>query len=44
MDLGHYERFTGIISKKNDNITTGKIYEEVLKKRRREIILVQQFK
>ena len=35
MDLGHYERFTGIISKKNDNITTGKIYEEVLKKERR---------
>ena len=34
MDLGHYERFTGIISKKND-ITTGKIYEEVLKKERR---------
>ncbi len=35
MDLGHYERFTGIISKKNDNITTGKIYSEVLKKERR---------
>ncbi len=35
MDLGHYERFTGIISKKSDNITTGKIYYEVLKKERR---------
>ena len=35
MDLGHYERFTGIISKKSDNITTGKIYSEVLKKERR---------
>ena len=33
MDLGHYERFTGIISKKNDNITSGKVYEEVLRKR-----------
>ena len=35
MDLGHYERFTGIISKKSDNITTGKIYSEVLKKERK---------
>ncbi len=35
MDLGHYERFTGIKSKKSDSITTGKIYSEVLKKERR---------
>ena len=35
MDLGHYERFTGIMAKKNDNITTGKIYSEVLKKERK---------
>ena len=35
MDLGHYERFTGIISKKSDNITSGKIYSEVLKKERK---------
>ena len=35
MDLGHYERFTGIISKKNDNITTGKVYSEVLRKERK---------
>jgi len=35
MDLGHYERFTEIIAKKNDNITTGKIYSEVLKKERK---------
>ena len=35
MDLGHYERFTGIISKKSDNITSGKIFAEVLKKERR---------
>ncbi len=35
MDLGHYERFTGIISKKSDNITSGKIFSEVLKKERR---------
>ena len=35
MDLGHYERFTGIISKKSDNITSGKVYEEVLRKERK---------
>ena len=35
MDLGHYERFTGIISKKSDNITTGKVYSEVLRKERK---------
>ena len=30
LDLGHYERFTGIMSKKSDNITTGKIYSCLL--------------
>ena len=35
MDLGHYERFTGVISKKSDNITSGKVYEEVLRKERK---------
>ena len=35
MDLGHYERFTEIISRKSDNITTGKIYSEVLRKERK---------
>jgi len=35
LDLGHYERFSGISSKKTDNITTGKIYSDVLKKERR---------
>ena len=34
LDLGHYERFSGISSKKSDNITTGKIYSDVLKKER----------
>ena len=32
LDLGHYERFSGTSSKKSDNITTGKIYSDVLKK------------
>ena len=35
MDLGHYERFTGIKSKKSDNITSGKVYSKVLKKERK---------
>jgi len=35
LDLGHYERFSGISSKKSDNITTGKIYNDVLKKERK---------
>jgi CTP synthase len=35
LDLGHYERFSGISSKKSDNITTGKIYSDVLRKERK---------
>ena len=35
LDLGHYERFSGISAKKTDNITTGKIYRDVLKKERK---------
>ena len=34
LDLGHYERFSGISAKKSDNITSGKIYSDVLKKER----------
>ncbi len=34
LDLGHYERFSNISAKKSDNITTGKIYSDVLKKER----------
>ncbi|MGE5513296.1 MAG: CTP synthase [Bacteroidota bacterium] len=35
LDLGHYERFTGVPAKKTDNITTGRIYQEILAKERR---------
>jgi CTP synthase len=35
LDLGHYERFSGTSAKKTDNITTGKIYSDVLKKERK---------
>ena len=35
LDLGHYERFTGIPTRKNDNVTSGKIFSNVLMKERR---------
>ena len=35
LDLGHYERFTGIPTRKNDSITSGKIFSNVLMKERR---------
>jgi len=35
LDLGHYERFSGISAKQSDNITTGQIYSDVLKKERK---------
>src|SRR5437660_2548427 len=35
LDLGHYERFTGRPASRQDNITTGRIYQEILAKERR---------
>jgi CTP synthase len=35
LDLGHYERFTGRPANKRDNITTGKIYQDILTRERR---------
>ncbi len=35
LDLGHYERFTGVAARRGDNITTGRIYQEVLERERR---------
>jgi CTP synthase len=35
LDLGHYERFTGVNARKGDNVTTGKIYSTLLAKERR---------
>ncbi|MCA0450431.1 MAG: CTP synthase [Proteobacteria bacterium] len=35
LDLGHYERFTGVASRQSDNITTGRIYSNILAKERR---------
>jgi len=35
LDLGHYERFSGVSAKKSDNITTGQVYSDVLRKERK---------
>lgn len=35
LDLGHYERFTGIKTTRNNNVTTGRIYQSVIEKERR---------
>lgn len=34
LDLGHYERFSGVAAKRTDSITTGKIYQRVIDKER----------
>lgn len=34
LDLGHYERFSGVPAKRTDSITTGKIYQRVIDKER----------
>jgi CTP synthase len=35
LDLGHYERFTGRPATRHDNITTGRIYQDILARERR---------
>ena len=35
LDLGHYERFTGVPARRSDNVTTGRIYSEVISRERR---------
>jgi len=35
LDLGHYERFTGRPARQADNVTTGRIYQEIIAKERR---------
>src|SRR6201998_127795 len=34
LDLGHYERFTGVASRRSDNVTTGRIYSNVIARER----------
>ena len=35
LDLGHYERFTGVSAAQSDNVTTGRIYSEIIERERR---------
>ncbi len=35
LDLGHYERFTGVASRQSDNITSGRIYQQIIQRERR---------
>ena len=35
LDLGHYERFTGVAGRRSDNITSGRIYQDILGRERR---------
>ena len=35
LDLGHYERFTGVPSRQSDNLTSGRVYSDILEKERR---------
>jgi len=35
LDLGHYERFTGVPSRQSDNVTSGRIYQQIIAKERR---------
>jgi CTP synthase len=35
LDLGHYERFTGVPATRGDNITTGRIYQDIIARERR---------
>jgi CTP synthase len=35
LDLGHYERFTGVPSRQSDNVTSGRIYSQIITRERR---------
>jgi len=35
LDLGHYERFTGVPSRQSDNVTSGRVYSDIIAKERR---------
>src|SRR5690554_878619 len=35
LDLGHYERFTGVASRRSDSVTSGRIYQSIITKERR---------
>ena len=35
LDLGHYERFTGVAARQSDNVTSGRIYQQIITRERR---------
>ena len=35
LDLGHYERFTGVSARQSDNITSGRVYRDIIARERR---------
>jgi CTP synthase len=35
LDLGHYERFTGVSARQSDNVTQGKVYQTIIQRERR---------
>jgi CTP synthase len=35
LDLGHYERFTGVPARQSDNVTSGRIYQQIITRERR---------
>ena len=35
LDLGHYERFTGVNARQSDNVTTGRVYQSIIERERR---------
>ena len=35
LDLGHYERYTGVAARQSDNVTSGRVYQDVIAKERR---------
>ena len=39
LDLGHYERFTGVASSRSDNVTAGRIYQNILARERQGLYL-----
>ncbi len=39
LDLGHYERFTGVASSKSDNVTAGRIYQGIIARERQGLYL-----
>ncbi len=44
LDLGHYERFTGRPANQRDNITTGRIYRNIIERNAAAIISVRRFR